>query len=310
MARIMIPTDLIERAHAVRIEDEIERRGIKLVGRIDRCGPCQVCGGRDRFSINIRKQVFLCRGCDAKGDVIALVQFLDGCAFREAIERLTGEPHGTQPKAKSEDAPKKTASEPEKNTEAASTPAAALRLWNEGIDPRGTLAELYLADRRLNLGENLAGDVLRWHPPTKAMLALFRDIRTDEPRAISRTFIDDARLKIGRKFLGPVGGCAVKLDADEEVTHGLHVAEGVETAMAARQLGLRPTWALGSAGAVAAFPVLSGIESLTLLAEHDDTSAKAVEACAARWHEAGREVIINEPIDGKDLNDVLRRARP
>ena len=86
-----IHADLIARARDVRIEDEIERSGIRLVGGTDRCGPCPNCGGRDRFSINTGKQVFNCRGCDAKGDVIALVQFLDGCDFREAIERLTGE---------------------------------------------------------------------------------------------------------------------------------------------------------------------------------------------------------------------------
>ena len=38
MGGAMIPSDLIERASAVRIEDEVERRGIKLVGRIDRSG--------------------------------------------------------------------------------------------------------------------------------------------------------------------------------------------------------------------------------------------------------------------------------
>ena len=53
-----MPADLITRAHAVRIEDEVERRGIKLVGRIDRCGPCPQCGGQDRFSINVRKTSF------------------------------------------------------------------------------------------------------------------------------------------------------------------------------------------------------------------------------------------------------------
>jgi hypothetical protein len=74
MGRAMIPSDRIERASAVRIEDETERRGIKLIGQIDRCGPCPLCGGRDRFSINIRKQVFNCRGCGARGTVIALVQ--------------------------------------------------------------------------------------------------------------------------------------------------------------------------------------------------------------------------------------------
>jgi hypothetical protein len=33
-----------------------------------------------------------------------------------------------------------------------------------------------------------------------------------------------------------------------------------------------------------------------------------VETCAKRMHEAGREVFINRPIDGKDLNDAIRGA--
>jgi putative DNA primase/helicase len=144
--------------------------------------------------------------------------------------------------------------------------------------------------------------------PIQIVALHFRDIRTDEPRAISRTFINDAGMKIERKFLGPVAGCAVKLDADEEVTNGLHIGEGVETTMTARQAEYRrPAWALGSAGAIAAFPVLSGIECLTLLAEHCDVSARAIKQCGDRWHEAGREVLINEPIGGKDLNDALQR---
>jgi DNA primase len=70
-------TRLIEQARAVRIEDEIQRRGIKLRGNgVDRCGPCPQCGGDDRFAINIKKQIFNCRGCGAKGDVISLVQHL------------------------------------------------------------------------------------------------------------------------------------------------------------------------------------------------------------------------------------------
>jgi hypothetical protein len=39
-----------ERARAVRIEAEIERRGIKLRGGSERVGPCPKCGGEDRFS--------------------------------------------------------------------------------------------------------------------------------------------------------------------------------------------------------------------------------------------------------------------
>jgi phage/plasmid primase-like uncharacterized protein len=89
-------------ARGVRIEHEIQRRGIHLSGRIDRCGPCPVCGGRDRFSINIRKQVFHCRPCSG-GDVIALVQHLDGCGFLAAVQSLAGGPPvaSVAPRAKS-----------------------------------------------------------------------------------------------------------------------------------------------------------------------------------------------------------------
>jgi hypothetical protein len=84
--------DWIERARAVRIEDEIARRGIRLRGKIERVGPCAVCGGNDRFSINTRKQVWNCRGCGAGGDIIAMVQHLDGCEFERAVTTLAGEP--------------------------------------------------------------------------------------------------------------------------------------------------------------------------------------------------------------------------
>jgi putative DNA primase/helicase len=187
---------------------------------------------------------------------------------------------------------------------------AALKVWREGVDPRDTLAERYLASRKLDLGDDIAGDVLRWHPQTGAMLALFRNIYTDEPQAVSRTFLDPSGRKLERKFLGPVAGAAVKLDPDANVLAGLHIGEGVETCLAARQLGLRPAWARGSCGAIAGFAVLGGVECLTIFAEHDDASEKAVETCAARWHSAGREVLIDRPLvpGAKDLNDAIRGA--
>jgi hypothetical protein len=87
----MIPAADIERAHAVRTEDEIARRGIRLVGRNERIGPCPVCGGTDRFSINTKKSVWNCRGCARGGDVISLVQHVDGCSFADAVTTLIGE---------------------------------------------------------------------------------------------------------------------------------------------------------------------------------------------------------------------------
>jgi len=186
--------------------------------------------------------------------------------------------------------------------------AAGLALWRQGVDPRGTLTDRYLASRRLDLGEDLAGGVLRWHPGIGALLALFRSIESNRPQAICRTFIDGKGRKIKRMFVGPVGGAAIKLDADENVTNGLHVGEGLESCMAARQLGLRPTWALGSSGAVAAFPVIGGIQALSLLREHDEASERACEAAATRWATAGREVFVIDPIDGNDMADVIVRG--
>ncbi len=83
----------VARARTIPIERVIEQRGIQLNGKTaDRCGPCPVCGGTDRFSINIKKQCWNCRQCGVGGDVIALVEHLDGADFITACETLTGSP--------------------------------------------------------------------------------------------------------------------------------------------------------------------------------------------------------------------------
>jgi hypothetical protein len=82
----------VAKARAVRIEHEIARRGIKLRKQgAEYVGPCPQCGGDDRFAVNIVKQAFNCRGCGAKGNVIALVMHIDGVDFRYAVATLTGE---------------------------------------------------------------------------------------------------------------------------------------------------------------------------------------------------------------------------
>ena len=116
-------TLLIERARVIRIEDEVARRNIELCGRgADRCGPCPVCGGDDRFSVHSGKQVFNCRGCNVGGDIIALVQHLDGVDVKTAVYTLTGgpKPNGggnglarAIAKARDKDAPKEAADKPE-----------------------------------------------------------------------------------------------------------------------------------------------------------------------------------------------------
>jgi putative DNA primase/helicase len=295
----MIDAELIARARDFDIVSTAERLGasLKRATATERVGPCPKCGGRDRFSVNIKRQLWICRGCGrGGGNSLDLVMHVRGLDFAGAVNFLTsGEARSAFARVKPTPAP---------TTDNGNNREKALALWREGNDPRGTLVERYLFGRKLRLDDGLVGEVLRWHPRIGAMLALFRNILTGEPQAVSRTFLDADGRKIERKFLGPTGGAAIKLDSDENVLGGLHVGEGVETCMAARAFGLRPAWALGSAGAIAAFPVLSGIECLTLLAEHDEASARAIQSCGNRWHAAGREVLVNRAIGGKDLADV------
>src|ERR1700733_5212320 len=321
MGGAMIPSDLIERAGAVRIEDEIERRGIKLVGRIDRCGPCPQCGGKDRFSINVRKQVFLCRGCAARGNVIALVRFLDGCGFHEAVECLTGEraPAPPRPAPAATDAPR----DDDHDRRAL---MLARQIAFELCPMLESPGETYLRDiRRIETSaiEDVLSctDAIGWHPAVcfnelghalhrrklGAIIAVMTDPVTAEPTgAISRTYIHEGR-KLGKaKTLGSPAGI-IRLSEDADVLEGLHIAEGLESAFSAMSKGFRPMWATGSAALMAKFPVLSGIEALTIIADHDAHGAgeRAAAEVASRWREAGREthVYLREVLG--DFNDVL-----
>ncbi len=225
-----------------------------------------------------------------------------------------GAPEPRRPQSSTRSAQAGTAA-PDKD--AADRSAFALRLWNEARDPRGTVVARYLASRGLTLQDGVAGDVIRFHPTLKfvgarvgAMVAIYRDVRTNEPCGIHRTFLDSAGRKLDRKMLGRARQAAIKLDADESVTIGLHIGEGVETCLAAWLAGFRPVWALGSASAIAAFPVLSGIEAITVLGEVGDGGAnhRAAQTCATRWIEAGRDALMVEPLVGSDLNDVWREV--
>jgi hypothetical protein len=193
--------------------------------------------------------------------------------------------------------------------------------WHEADFIEGTLAARYLCEtRNLTIPSGASGRVLRFHRRCPfgdsgvrrpCLIALYRDIVTDQPRAIHRTALAPNAQKIGRMFWGPTGGAAIKLSADSEVITGLTVGEGIETVLAGMMFGLRPAWALGSAGAIAAFPVLPGVEVLTILVDHDasGTGERAAEECARRWIAAGREVvrIVPRGVDN-DIDDVRRIA--
>jgi putative DNA primase/helicase len=194
------------------------------------------------------------------------------------------------------------------------------RIWNEGRDPRGTPAETYIREaRKLDLPDNLAETVLRFHADCPwrdensgktnyipALIAAFRSIDDDSVTAVHRIRLDRPERwpKAERRMLGIVHRSAIKLDP---LAERLAIGEGLETCMAARQLGHAPNcWALGSVGAISFFPLLDDVKQLVILGEQGPASARAVKIAGTRWRKTGRRVrVIIPDTPFSDLNDVL-----
>lgn len=204
--------------------------------------------------------------------------------------------------------------------------ARALDIWSTSQAPRGTSVETYLVGRRLPLPRN-AGDVIRFAKacafrldddtmvriPT--MIALLRDSVTDTPCGIHRTGLKadgsgKAELPGGAKrMLGRARGACIKLSPNDDVTSGLGLAEGIENGLAVLAAGWAPVWAAGSAGAIAGFPEVAGVESLTIFADADNAGLRAARDCQARWRAARRECRIVVPRrDRADWADIRLEA--
>jgi len=197
----------------------------------------------------------------------------------------------------------------------ASTTDMALRLWQDALPIGASLAELYLRRRGVTCP---LPEVLRFHPSCPrgqeerrpAMVALYSDIRTCAPCGIHRTFLaaDATKTQDGtaKMMLGRARDAVIRLTPDDEITMGLAICEGIETGLSLLSHGIG-VWALGSAGGIEAFPVLSGIECLSVYADNDEAGLAAARACAGRWLRAGQEARILRPRQsGTDFNDVVR----
>jgi hypothetical protein len=187
--------------------------------------------------------------------------------------------------------------------------------WMQARPIAGTVAERYLSGRRLHFidpgGRVLRFASQRWrlHPQTgnlekhPALLALLSDIHTGGACGIINIFLradgtDRLRDGKGKTVTGRAKDAAVMLSAWDEPTYGLTICEGVETGISMLMAEQAPVWACGGAGTIASFPILGGIEALTIAADADARGQHAARACAKRWREAGREVAIVAPPAG------------
>ncbi len=243
-------------------------------------------------------------------DLVMAARRLDkGAAVKWALDWLglsTEQSTDRQPAPASRPEPLPTR---EADADAGDRSARALDIVRECMPIAGTPAETYLRARGVD--DPCAFSGIAFHRRLKhpsghvgpALVSVFRDLIDNRPCGIQRIWLSDcgtrkACVTPAKAMLGRAGNAAIKLIDDAEVTHGLGVSEGAETALVTMsRFRWRPIWALGSAGAIARFPVLEGIECLTIFADQDanGVGVKAARTCAARWHDAGRVVAIRVP---------------
>lgn len=165
MARARDPVfdSWVEAARAMPVEDLARARGLKLrrESAVERSGPCPDCGGEDRFSVNVRRNLFNCRKCGHKGDPVDFVQWLDRCDFLRACETLTGiapprgEGSGLDREAlarlEQERRERRAKQEAEAQQFRERERRTAHQIWRAGMPARGSLVEAYLELRGLSL---------------------------------------------------------------------------------------------------------------------------------------------------------------
>ena len=313
----LVRFDDVQRAVLGREVEVLRSLGIDLKGRQHIC--CPYPNHDDRhpsWRWDARRSRAFC-SCSSRGeDVFGVVGLVEGLAFPAAVHRvaeflgLRGDAAAPLPR-------------PRKVVEEAPEPTGindyGRRLWDQTlpIEPTSVAAK-YLLSRGCSLPPP-DGD-LRWlpahrHPAGEAwpvLVGLVTHAVTNAPLTLHRTWIardGDGKASVEKQRLllrnCPKRHGVIRLWPDDDVILGLGIAEGVESALAAARV-YRPMWACIDAGNVTNFPVLPGIESLTIFADHDPAGTDAATACAARWAAAGKESRIwQAPAFRQDAADIF-----
>lgn len=196
----------------------------------------------------------------------------------------------------------------------------ACELWGRCVELRGTIGERYLAARGCT-PPPADGD-LRYCPGLRhpsgyvgpGLVGLVTHAETREPLTLHRTWITAGPKKADvdppRMLLAGHTKRAgvIRLWPDEAVTLGLLVGEGVESVLAAAR-DYAPAWSCIDAGGLEAVPVLEGIETLVVAADHDARGIEAATRCADRWAAAGVDVRVIAPRrEGADWADAFKET--
>lgn len=281
----------LEEAKAIPIEEIAGRLGIEGLRKTggEMVGPCPICGGTDRFGINVHSGLWLCRRCDGRGDGLALVQFALGCDFSSALAWLVGERAAPIDPAELERRRAKArAAEAERDRDAERYRDAAIRaakkIWGECVPAEGTLVRDYLARRGITRAAfpdlpptmrfhgdlpywRKLGDVGReWHRGPAMVCAMLQP--DNRVTAVHMTWLDldqpkgkavipgagpEDKPQPAKLMRGSKKGTAIRLTTAEG-RDTLVMGEGIETTLTALALDRYPGaayWAGGDLGNMA-----------------------------------------------------------
>lgn len=253
------------------------------------------------------------------GDIFALIQRENRCSFLDALE------YGASfiRKNNSQYTQTEIAQNSEDKEVLEQRKLLAKQIWAAGKSFNNSLAEVYLRNRMGQYQDVLPprlGEVLRFHPSLRfgtevhpALIGAITNIHTDALQGVQLTALNAMGSRIQRngktlrRIRGIKKGGAIKLTPDDEVCRAILVGEGIETVLSAMALTGFQGWALIDAGSLKGFPVLSGIETLSIAVDADEAGRNAANMLAKAWSESNREVFMIEPeLRGFDLNDLIR----
>lgn len=300
---------LHERTEEMKIRDWAKGRWPQIISTLlgpqytatRRGGPCPKGQGTDRYRFSDIHDTgnFFCACSNGDNDGFDLLMCVKGWDFKTAaaeVEKVIGK----CPRDPSDYAPRK-------------------ETWAEKLQAEvvATQKSIYLANRGLEVAP-----ALRWHhalPYSSHGTILGRYPAMMAPVTRAGKFLTyhvtyilggaKAPVEKVRKMLTPVGpikGGACELYEPRDGWIG--VAEGIETAIAAKMLFNVPTWATLSANLMAGWEPPRGVEHVVIFGDRDKsyTGQAAAFALAKRLKAKGLDVGIKMPAKfGTDFNDEL-----
>ncbi len=274
-------------------------------------GQCPVCAGRDRFRMDDKdgRGTWYCNQCTSKaGDGFSLVMKVLKIDFKEAVKVIRGIVGSCDI----------TIRQPE----ATISRETLRKIFTESMPIcKGDPVTKYLKNR----GLSVLSDKLRYHPEcyepeTKEKLpCMLATVSLPDGEAVTmhRTYLtldgEKADIENPKKLLPalqPISGSAIRLFSSSEQM--IYLCEGIETALAVKEMTNRPVWAAGNSVLMEKFEPPKELKYVGIWCDNDAnfTGQRAAYILANRLVIQNKiEIEVFVPKNTGDWLDVFNQKR-